>query len=239
MRADGGFDVVYISIPLPLHYLHAKTALTYKRNVLLNKRVVMNREQYARMVTLADKRSVVLMEAMWTRYLPATKYLQETLLLKISHVHRVFFDFSFPLVDPELPISSRFLERKAGVGVLLDQGVYAFTWIDLALSASRATKALIPIQSVMIRERRTATESTRSVSLDLNRLRLRRLRRWLPLVCRYLNCRNRRFMIVRGRLSMLLAWRFLYLSHTLDRSNSGFSGMGGILLMRTRGGRDC
>jgi hypothetical protein len=46
----------------------------------------------------------------------------------------VFADFSFPIVSPDLPHSSRFLDEQARAGSLLDQGVYALTWADLALN---------------------------------------------------------------------------------------------------------
>lgn len=73
---------------------------------------------------------------MKTRYLPATKYLKDVLLPKIGQVKRVFADFSFPIVSPELDIQSRFLAKDAGAGALLDQGVYALTLADIALHAS-------------------------------------------------------------------------------------------------------
>jgi predicted dehydrogenase len=79
------------------------------------------------------------MEAMWTRYLPATRYLKETLLPKIGEVRRVYADFSFPIVSDDLSHSSRFLDKGAGAGSLLDQGVYALTWADLGLHGVQST----------------------------------------------------------------------------------------------------
>jgi|SRR2546421_12822785 len=83
---------------------------------------------------MAKEQNVVLVEAMWIRYLPATNYLTQELLPKISQVKRVYADFSFPVMLPDLPHSSRFLDKHVGAGSLLDQGVYAFTWADLALN---------------------------------------------------------------------------------------------------------
>jgi predicted dehydrogenase len=77
---------------------------------------------------------VALMEAMWTRYLPATQYLKEYLLPKIGSIKRVYAEFSFPIYSSDMPLSSRFLDKGAGAGALLDQGVYALTWIDLAFN---------------------------------------------------------------------------------------------------------
>lgn len=134
MLAEGDFDVVYISTPHPLHYEHVLAALNAKRNVLVEKPATMNAAQFSRLASLARTQGVVLMEAMWTRYLPATRYLQKQLLPKIGDIKRVYADFSFPIVSDDLAHSSRFLDKRAGAGSLLDQGVYALTWADLGLN---------------------------------------------------------------------------------------------------------
>ncbi|KAF7196206.1 putative D-xylose 1-dehydrogenase (NADP(+)) [Pseudocercospora fuligena] len=136
MLDEGDFDVVYISTPHPLHYEHVKYALSRKRNVLVEKPATMNAKQYENLANMALKQGVVLMEAMWTRYLPATKYLQEELLPRIGEVRRIYADFSFPIVSEDLSHSSRFLDKSAGAGSLLDQGVYALTWADIGLNGS-------------------------------------------------------------------------------------------------------
>lgn len=130
----GDFDVVYISTPHPLHYQHVKKAICCKRNVLVEKPATMNRQQYEKLTELAIQNGVVLMEAMWTRYLPAARYFREELLPQIGEVKRVYAEFSFPIVSQDLSHSSRFLDKQAGAGSLLDQGVYALTWADLALN---------------------------------------------------------------------------------------------------------
>jgi predicted dehydrogenase len=134
MLEQGDFDIVYISTPHPLHYEEILKALECKRNILVEKPATMNAAQYRKCIELANQQGVVLMEAMWTRYLPATKYLKEELLPKIGTVRRVYSDFSFPIVGPDLQDTSRFLDKAAGAGALLDQGVYALTWADLALN---------------------------------------------------------------------------------------------------------
>jgi predicted dehydrogenase len=134
MLKEGEFDIVYISTPHPLHYEEVLFALQAKRNVLVEKPATMNADQYRRLTRAAKDNGVVLMEAMWTRYLPATQYLAKELLPRIGAVKRVFADFSFPIVSPDLEESSRFLDKQAGAGSLLDQGVYALTWVDIALN---------------------------------------------------------------------------------------------------------
>lgn len=139
MLEKGDFDIVYISTPHPLHYQHVRRALHHKRNVLVEKPATMNRHQYEKLIDLALHQGVVLMEAMWTRYLPATRYLQEELLPRIGEVKRVYAEFSFPIVSQDLAHSSRFLDKQAGAGSLLDQGIYALTWADIALNGLDST----------------------------------------------------------------------------------------------------
>lgn len=143
MLQEGDFDIVYISTPHPLHYEETVIALSCKRHVLVEKPATMNALQFRKCIDLAAEQKVVLMEAMWTRYLPATRYLTEDLLPRIGEVRRVFSDFSFPIVSPDLKNESRFLDKAAGAGALLDQGVYALTWVDLAFNGSKASDVAV------------------------------------------------------------------------------------------------
>ena len=131
---NGDFDVVYISTPHPLHFQHVRKALECRRHVLVEKPATMTRDEYEQLVKMAVGNGVVLMEAMWTRYLPAAKFFKDDLLPRIGEVKRVYAEFSFPIVSGDLPHSSRFLDKAAGAGSLLDQGIYALTWADLALN---------------------------------------------------------------------------------------------------------
>jgi len=72
----------------------------------------LNREQYSRLAKQAEQQGVVLMETMWTRYLPVKKYLQETPLPEIGRVKRVYSEFSFPIAGSELSTSSSFWIKK-------------------------------------------------------------------------------------------------------------------------------
>jgi dihydrodiol dehydrogenase / D-xylose 1-dehydrogenase (NADP) len=143
MLQEGGYDIVYISTPHPLHYEETLKAISCKRHILVEKPATITAAQYRKCVELAARQQVVLMEAMWTRYLPATQYLQEDLLPRIGRVRRVFSDFSFPIVSPELENESRFLDKAAGAGALLDQGVYALTWADLALNGAKVSDTAV------------------------------------------------------------------------------------------------
>ncbi|CAK7224174.1 hypothetical protein SBRCBS47491_005459 [Sporothrix bragantina] len=183
MLAGGDFDVVYISTPHPLHYQAALSALRHQRSVLVEKPATMNRAQFLKLADVAKTESqAVLMEAMWTRYLPATLHLQNELLPKIGTVKRVFSDLSVPIVDPAAvsETSARLIDKQAGAGAMLDMGVYALTWADVALGGSDATKvayadsipfatgsALIDDINTVVLRRPSSNEATSSAAVAI------------------------------------------------------------------------
>lgn len=140
MFKSGKFDIIYISTPHPLHYRATLAALRAGHNVLVEKPATMNAPQFKRLAAVARDSGAVLMEAMWTRYLPTVLHLQREVLPRLGGVKRVFADLSVPIASKDMSITSRLLDKKAGAGALLDMGVYALTWADVAFAGSEATK---------------------------------------------------------------------------------------------------
>jgi len=74
------------------------------------------------------------MEAMWTRFFPATKKIQELIKEgKIGKVIQVKADFGENFNVDHLPTSNRALDPALGGGALLDLGVYCITWAFITL----------------------------------------------------------------------------------------------------------
>lgn len=106
MLQEGDFDVVYISTPHPPHYQHVLAAIKNKQNVLVEKPATMNHKQYELLCKHAREQNVVLMEAMWTRCMPTTKYFKKELVPKIGPVKRVYSEFSFAIYSLDMLLSS-------------------------------------------------------------------------------------------------------------------------------------
>ncbi len=64
-------DVVYIATPHVQHYANTMMLLGGKKAVLCEKPFAMNGRQVAEMVALARSQHVFLMEALWSRFMPA------------------------------------------------------------------------------------------------------------------------------------------------------------------------
>ena len=115
-------DLVYVGTPHPQHAENALMALRAGKGVLCEKPFTMNLREAEQVVTLARSKRLFLMEAMWTRYLPA--YLEVKRILasgEIGTPRQVVADFGFAAnFGPE----HRVFNPELGGGALLDLGIY-------------------------------------------------------------------------------------------------------------------
>ena len=137
--ADPLVDVVYIATPHAQHFEVARAALDAGKHVLCEKPLTINAREARDLVRLAGERGLFLMEAVWTRFLPATRRaLQLIREGEIGAVRWVQADLGFPAVyDP----TDRLWDPAAGGGALLDLAVYPLTWAVAALGFPAALKA--------------------------------------------------------------------------------------------------
>ena len=126
--ADDGIDAVYIATVNTTHFDIARACIEAGKAVLCEKPLTMTAAEAEELFALASARGVLLMEALWSRFLPAWKEARR--LLRdgaIGTVRGASIDNAFFLpFDPE----SRLYSREKGGGILLDSGVYC---VHLAL----------------------------------------------------------------------------------------------------------
>jgi len=120
---DPAVDVVYIGTPHSDHAGSALLALQAGKAVLCEKPFTLNRAQAEAVVALAQERRCFLMEAMWTRFVPAVaevKRLVEAGAIGAPLSVRADFGFAAEGLPPE----HRALNPALGGGSLLDVGIY-------------------------------------------------------------------------------------------------------------------
>ena len=123
MADSEAVDLVYIALPHPLHARYACMMMDHGKHVLCEKPMAVNGAEVRRMVDTAKKNGVFLMEAMWTRFLPAWQKMTELIRAgEIGEIHHVVADFNYFLstYDP----GDRVFSPELGGGALLDLGVY-------------------------------------------------------------------------------------------------------------------
>ena len=124
LLSDPAVELVYVATPHSHHYEHMMLCLEHGKNVICEKAFTMNAQQAKTICAAAKERGLYAAEAIWTRYMPSRKMIQElldsgiigkpntltaNLSYVISGVRRIY--------DPAL----------AG-GALLDIGVYGLNF---------------------------------------------------------------------------------------------------------------
>ena len=122
LAMNGEVDVIYIATPHSHHYEHTMLCLNHDKAVLCEKAFAINSRQAGEMIKNAKERKVFLMEALWTKFLPHYKKLQELLQRKaLGDIKSVLVNFGFKTSDKS---PQRLFDPLLGGGSLLDIGIY-------------------------------------------------------------------------------------------------------------------
>jgi predicted dehydrogenase len=140
---DPEVDAIYVSTPHPMHRDATLLALRNGKAVLCEKPFAMDVDESQEMVDVARSAGTLLVEAMWTRFLPTMVRVREILsagtlgeLVYLTAEHGQWFadDPDFRLFAPSL-----------GGGALLDLGIYPISFAHMVLgSPSRITAVSDP-----------------------------------------------------------------------------------------------
>lgn len=119
---DPDVDAIYIATPHPFHKDNTILCLNAGKAVLVEKPFAINITEAQAMVDVARTKRVFLMEAMWTRFLPAIVRAHEFIASgAIGEVRMLNADFGFRTsVNPK----GRLFDLALGGGALLDVGIY-------------------------------------------------------------------------------------------------------------------
>ena len=117
---DPDVDIVYIATPHSHHFEHAKLCIEHGKHVLCEKAFTMNAAQAEELFTLAEKKSVLITEAIWTRYMPSRKVINDLLAEGIiGEVRTLTANLCYRICQNE-----RLIRPELAGGALLDVGIY-------------------------------------------------------------------------------------------------------------------
>ena len=122
LAKDDNVDAVYIATPHALHKENSLLCLEHGIAVLCEKPFAMNIDEVHDMIAKAKEKKVLLMEALWTYFLPHYQYVLD-LVKNETHgkVLKLEADFGF---FREFNNDSRLFNKDLGGGSLLDIGIY-------------------------------------------------------------------------------------------------------------------
>lgn len=120
MLEDEAVDLVYIATPHGYHYEHIKLCLDHGKHVLCEKAFTLNAAQAREVFCIAEEKGLLLTEAIWPRYQPMRKILDEVLASGIiGDVHMMVGNIAFK--SDHVP---RMVRPELGGGCLLDITIY-------------------------------------------------------------------------------------------------------------------
>ena len=138
--ADPSVDLVYVATPHPFHYSNARLALDAGKHVLIEKPFTLNAVQAQQLVTHAADRRLLVLEAMWTRWLPHMARLREIVAEgTIGALRSMSADHTQRLPDDP---AHRVNALELGGGALLDLGVYPVSFASDLFGAPQSIQAV-------------------------------------------------------------------------------------------------
>jgi len=132
---DPEVDAIYVATPHPYHKDNTIMCLNAGKAVLVEKPFAINITEAQAMVDVARQKKVFLMEAMWTRFLPAIVRAHELIASgAIGEVRMLNADFGFRTnVNPK----GRLFDLALGGGALLDVGIYPLSLASALFGAPK------------------------------------------------------------------------------------------------------
>lgn len=140
LAADPEVDIVYVATPHPMHHANTRLLLEHGKHVLVEKPFTISRREAEDLQSLASERGLLVLEAMWTRYLPHMVRLREILAAgTLGEIRTVQADHNQKLPsDPAHRINALAL----GGGALLDLGIYPISFVCDVLGLPTTVKAV-------------------------------------------------------------------------------------------------
>ncbi|MBN3279186.1 DHDH dehydrogenase, partial [Polyodon spathula] len=133
LAQDKDIDVVYLGT---IHLQHHPVGLLFlraKKNLLCEKPLAMNMREVQDLTAAARENDLFLMEAVWTRYFPASIQISDLLAQgALGEVKMVRVEFGMPLLNV-----SRVVKKELGGGALLDIGVYCLQFACMVFNGER------------------------------------------------------------------------------------------------------
>lgn len=124
LAEDSAVELVYIATPHSKHYEDMKLCIEHGKPVLCEKAFTMNSTQAKEIAELAKKKGVFVTEAIWTRYMPSRKLINDVIESgMIGKLSTLTANLSYVIAH-----KPRIVAPELAGGALLDVGVYGLNF---------------------------------------------------------------------------------------------------------------
>ena len=132
MLSDDDIDLVYIALPHNYHCEWTKAALNAGKNVLCEKPFAVSENEARQMIDLAESKKLLLTEAIWTRYMPSRKMIDDLINKgSIGEIKTVSANLGY-----RIDMNERMVRPELAGGALLDLTVYTLNFASMVLGDS-------------------------------------------------------------------------------------------------------
>ena len=130
---DDEIDVVYIATPHCNHYEYIMASLLNNKHVFCEKAITVNSKQLGEISELAEKKNLVVAEAMTIYHMPLYKKLRHIVNSgQIGKLKMIQVSFGS---HKEYDVTNRFFSKELAGGALLDIGTYALSFARYFMSS--------------------------------------------------------------------------------------------------------
>ena len=127
---DPSVEAVYVATVHTAHAQAARLCIEAGKAVLCEKPFFVNGREAREITALAREKHVLVMEAFWTRLMPAYQKAKDWIRAgRIGQVRLIRAAFCFPMPVNEQTVRHRLLDPAVGGGALLDVGVYPYEYV--------------------------------------------------------------------------------------------------------------
>jgi predicted dehydrogenase len=125
LMSDPQVELIYVATPHSHHYEQMKQSLEHGKPVLCEKSFTVNAAQAEEICSLGKQKKLLVAEAIWTRYLPMRKAMDDVLASGVIGKPAVLYaNLAYPIVG----LRERNHNPNLAGGALLDVGVYTINF---------------------------------------------------------------------------------------------------------------
>lgn len=124
---DPKIDVIYVATPHSHHYEHMKLCIAHDKHILCEKAFTVNSKQAKEIFELAKEKNLLVVEGLWTRFLPMAAKLRD---LVDSNIVGKATSMTISMCHPNIQ-NERVYRPELGGGTLLNLGVYTINFASM------------------------------------------------------------------------------------------------------------
>lgn len=160
LMADPQVELIYVATPHSHHYEQMKQSLEHGKHVLCEKAFTVNAAQAEEICGLGKRKKLLVAEAIWTRYLPMRKVMDDVLAGGVIGKPMVLCaNLAFPIAE----LRERNYNPSLAAGALLDVGVYTINFAFMTFGSDNIRDIQTSMEAY-----RTGVDATSATTITYN-----------------------------------------------------------------------